>query len=115
MSDTDVIPKPAWLNRKKQYFARLENECNDVLLISAADKLHNARAILSDFIELGEAIWTRFSISDRGASPQLWYLTNLLRIYEQRLPDRATRELRSVVEELARRAKVSLDDLQEPT
>ena len=115
LSDTDVIPKPAWPNRKKQYFARLENECNDVLLISAADKLHNARAILSDLIELGEAVWTRFSISDQGATPQLWYLTNLLKIYEQRLPDQATRELRSVVEELERRAKVFLVDLQDPS
>ena len=50
LSDADVIPKPSWLERKKAYFERLRREPADVVLISVADKLHNARAILSDFV-----------------------------------------------------------------
>lgn len=90
--------------RKRQYFKRLEGEPDDVVLISAADKLHNARAILADFIDGGDALWGRFSISDQGALPQLWYFKNLLTIYERRLPPKFTWELLATVEELARRA-----------
>ncbi len=114
LSDADVHPKRPWLERKKAYFQRLEEESEEVVLISAADKLHNARAILADYIELGDELWTRFSIPDQGPLPQVWYLKNLLDIYERRLPQRLTRELRVVVEELASRAGLSMEHLPEP-
>jgi (p)ppGpp synthase/HD superfamily hydrolase len=114
LSDADVQPKPPWLERKKAYFRRLEEEAEEIVLISAADKLHNARAILADYIERGDELWTRFSIKDQGALPQVWYLKNLLDIYERRLPQRLTRELRAVVEELASRTGLSVEDLPEP-
>ena len=71
LSDADVQPKPLWLERKKAYFRRLENEPEEIVFISAADKLHNARAILADYIERGDELWTRFSIKDQGALPQV--------------------------------------------
>ncbi len=46
LSDTDEVPKPPWKRRKEAYFAKLVNEPTEVVLISAADKLHNARALL---------------------------------------------------------------------
>jgi len=73
LSDAEVIPKPPWLARKRAYFVRLKSEPKDVVLISAADKLHNARAILSDFVSQGHSLWSRFSVSDQGALPQVWY------------------------------------------
>ncbi|HVL37814.1 MAG TPA: HD domain-containing protein [Fimbriimonadaceae bacterium] len=114
LSDADVLPKTPWLERKQAYFERLEKEPQDVVVISAADKLHNARAILADFVAEGESLWPRFSIPDQGAVPQLWYFNNLLTIYERRLPKKFTWELRATVEELARRTNLSLNDLPTP-
>ena len=114
LSDADVIPKPSWLERKKAYFKRLRRAPAEVVLISVADKLHNARAILSDFVSEGDSLWSRFSVSDQGALPQIWYFKNLLEIYESRLDRRFTWELRATLEELARRAELSLEDLPEP-
>ena len=41
-------------------------------LVSNADKLHNARCILRDYrdIDIGEAIWDRFTGKKEGS---LWY------------------------------------------
>ena len=47
-SDTDVEPKPEWRVRKENYIAAIAHKQPDELLVSIADKLHNARAILLD-------------------------------------------------------------------
>src|SRR3712207_460221 len=49
-SDTDVIPKPPWQERKRNYVAHVSGASKSVRLVSAADKLHNARSILRDQI-----------------------------------------------------------------
>ena len=36
-SDTDVIPKPPWLDRKQGYLDHLQDASTDVLLVSLAD------------------------------------------------------------------------------
>ncbi len=41
-----------------------------VLLVSAADKLHNARSVVADLRAVGDAVWDRFTAS-REESP--WY------------------------------------------
>jgi (p)ppGpp synthase/HD superfamily hydrolase len=114
LSDTDEVPKPPWKERKKAYFDKLKVEPPEVVLISAADKLHNARAILSDFVDEGDRLWERFSVKGRGGLPQLWYYRELLKVYEQRLPTRVTRDLRVVVEELAACMGQQLNDIPEP-
>jgi (p)ppGpp synthase/HD superfamily hydrolase len=63
-------PKPPWRARKEAYVARIAREPADVRLVSAADKLHNVREILSDYRNLGEAIWSRFQGGREGS---LWY------------------------------------------
>ncbi|MDI3309273.1 MAG: HD domain-containing protein, partial [Acetobacteraceae bacterium] len=47
-TDADTKPKPPWRVRKQAYLRHLEQADTDVLLVSCCDKLHNARAILSD-------------------------------------------------------------------
>ena len=47
-TDADTIPKPPWQARKDAYIAHLEDASLDILIVSCADKLHNARAILTD-------------------------------------------------------------------
>src|SRR5664279_1795954 len=45
-SDSYSEPKAAWLERKREYIARVEGESPEVRLVSAADKLSNARETL---------------------------------------------------------------------
>jgi (p)ppGpp synthase/HD superfamily hydrolase len=42
-SDTDREPKPPWRERKERYLTHLLSASADALLVSMADKLHNAR------------------------------------------------------------------------
>ena len=69
-TDTDVMPKPPWRTRKEAYLAHISKAPAPVRLVSAADKLHNARAILEDYYILGEALWKRFN---GGKDGTLWY------------------------------------------
>jgi (p)ppGpp synthase/HD superfamily hydrolase len=100
LSDTfaeDHDKKEGWEDRKKNYLARLRDEPDDVLLISAADKLYNAKAILDDFKEIGPAVFDRFK---RGKDQQLWYFDELLKVFRAHPPNRIVNDLESVVEEL---------------
>lgn len=58
--------KRPWRDRKLDYLARLPAETSSTLLVSASDKLHNARAILSDLMEIGPAVFTRFKQGQDG-------------------------------------------------
>jgi (p)ppGpp synthase/HD superfamily hydrolase len=69
-TDTDVMPKPPWRARKEAYLAHISEATAAVRLVSAADKLHNARAILEDYRIVGEALWKRFNGGKEGT---LWY------------------------------------------
>ncbi|MGB0065023.1 MAG: HD domain-containing protein [Terracidiphilus sp.] len=89
--------KEAWEDRKKNYLARLRDEPDDTLLISAADKLYNAKAILDDFKEIGPKVFERFK---RGAGQQLWYFDELLKVFRAHPPNRIVNELECVVHEL---------------
>ncbi len=92
--------KEAWEDRKKNYLARLRDEPDDTLLISAADKLYNAKAILDDFKEIGPKVFERFK---RGAGQQLWYFDELLKVFRAHPPNRIVNELECVVKELHQR------------
>jgi len=52
----------------------------DVQLISVADKLYNARAILEDYREIGPTVWKRFK---RGRNDQISYFDQLLAVYNR--------------------------------
>ncbi len=77
-SDTDVKPKPAWEKRKKDYIAHIVSAPESVRLVSASDKLHNARAILADLRVLGDTLWGRFNGGREGT---LWYYRSLVRAF----------------------------------
>src|SRR5579864_6929548 len=62
LSDTlaeDENSKEPWEQRKQAYIDRLRNETADVRLISAADKLYNARSILEDYRLIGPEVWQK--------------------------------------------------------
>ena len=70
-----------------------------MLRVSLADKLFNARAILRDYLEVGEELWTRFKTGREG---QLWYYRQLADQFKTLLPGRMAVELSEVVDELER-------------
>ena len=95
-TDAEVIPKPPWKERKEQYIARLSHASPSILLVSAADKLHNARAILGDYRALGENLWDRFNGGKEGT---LWYYKSLVDAFKQAAAGTA---LGLLIEELER-------------
>ena len=60
-TDAWTEPKPAWRPRKEAYLAALPSKPRGSLLVSLADKTHNAGAILGDYRRMGEALWDRFN------------------------------------------------------
>lgn len=94
----DPAEKVCWEQRKKDYLARLRNEQLDTQLISAADKLHNARAMLDDYRRVGPDLWKRFK---RGRDQQLWNFNELLKTYSSSGSNRIVEELLRVVRELS--------------
>jgi len=97
-TDSDVEPKPPWRGRKERYLDHLREAPADVLVVSRADKLYNARAILQDYRARGEEFWGIFK---EGADQQLWYYGELVAIFTERLPRASmTDELRRVVDDL---------------
>lgn len=49
-----------WDERRDRYVESLPEKDEDVLLVSAADKLHNARAMLRDVRRVGDELFERF-------------------------------------------------------
>ncbi|MHB9023302.1 MAG: HD domain-containing protein [Armatimonadota bacterium] len=77
-SDTLESPKPSWNVRKERYITHLAEASPGALLVSAADKLHNARSILADFRRHGEAVFSRFNAGREGT---LWYYRELVNAF----------------------------------
>ncbi len=63
-----------WYARKRAYLAHLDQADRDALLVSACDKLHNARAIRADVARTGDAVFARFNAGRDGT---LWYYRQL--------------------------------------
>jgi len=96
-TDAYTIPKPPWRERKETYIRHLRNADEDTRMVSAADKLNNVRSILSDYREVGEFVWSRFS---GGRDGTLWYYRALRDEFLRSKPNRVTRELDLAVNEL---------------
>lgn len=71
------ISAGTWKEKKIAYLGHLANASDDVLLVAGSDKLHNARAIVSD----GPAV---FAIFKAPKSEVIWYYSELAKIFESR-------------------------------
>lgn len=96
-TDADTVPKPPWKDRKTRYIEAVRHEPADARLISAADKLHNARDILADYRQHGEEVWKRFRGGREGT---LWYYRSLVDAFRAAGGNRLVDELDRVVSEL---------------
>lgn len=100
-SDTFEVPKPPWRERKERYIASLAAKDRRVLLVSAADKLDNARAIVADLRVHGSTVWERFNPD----SDSLWYYRSLVNALRGRRLGPIVDELDAAVTEMERLAK----------
>jgi len=96
-TDAYTHPKPPWKPRKAAYLAHLRQASPDIVRVSLADKLHNARSIHSDLQRHGKSTWRRFNGGREGT---LWYYHSLVEIYEELSASPNVAELRRVVQAL---------------
>jgi (p)ppGpp synthase/HD superfamily hydrolase len=94
--------KEPWLLRKTRYIEHLQNASPDSLLVSAADKAHNARDMVLD-ARRDAGMWTKFNAGLEGSA---WYLLRLHQTFSHRLTASRSVELlgESVQEILASEA-----------
>lgn len=102
-SDSASTDKAPWKQRKEAYIAHVLTASPSVRLVSSCDKLHNARAILTDYQELSDALWSRFNASPGDI---LWYYGSLVDAFQQAQerqgepPNRIVAQLALIVKEL---------------
>lgn len=102
---TDSGAKPPWRQRKLAYLRHLDTADREVLLVSLADKVHNARSILRDLrtAGVGASVWGRFNAS---AADTVAYYAALAAAFRRRLPGQLSDELAEIVDAIAADAGV---------
>jgi GTP pyrophosphokinase len=100
-TDADTYPKPPWRARKEAYIGALRKKSHSVRLVSCADKLHNARAIVADLRVVGNALWGRFNGGKEGT---LWYYSELAKAFSEPPSPPLAAELKRTVEDMHRLA-----------
>jgi len=96
-TDSYTEPKPPWLDRKRAYVKRLADESAEVRLVSAADKLSNARETLYELRVHGDVVFDRFAGKKEGT---LWYYRALVNEFRKAGSTPLVEEFDRVVTEL---------------
>jgi GTP pyrophosphokinase len=100
-TDSWTTPKAPWAERKKRYAEHARTLDASSLRVSAADKVHNAYAILRDLRNIGDTVWERFNAS---ADDILAYNQSLVRAYRDAgggpLVDELDRIVRAIEREM---------------
>jgi (p)ppGpp synthase/HD superfamily hydrolase len=81
--------KEPWLLRKTRYIEHLQSAHPDSLLVSAADKAHNARDMVLD-ARRDPSMWGKFTAGLEGSA---WYLQQLHLTFQRRLENSRSVEL----------------------
>ena len=69
----DREDKAPWRERKQAHIDRIKTADMDTLIVTAADKTHNGRAIATDLQSIGAAVWDRFNAERDDI---IWYYTS---------------------------------------
>ena len=96
-TDSYAEPKPPWRSRKLAYIQRVAEEPDDVRLVSAADKLSNARETLHELRVHGESVFEKFEGKKEGT---LWHYRALVEVFRKAGTGPLIDELDRVVTEL---------------
>ncbi|HEY1481923.1 MAG TPA: HD domain-containing protein [Candidatus Acidoferrum sp.] len=98
-TDSHTAPKLPWIDRKRAYLERIPKEVADVRLVSAADKLSNARETLQDVRAHGVEVFESFAGKKDGT---LWYYQALVEKFREVESSALVEELAQVVARLKR-------------
>jgi GTP pyrophosphokinase len=100
-TDSWADPKEPWLERKQAYIQHARKLSGPSLRVSAADKVHNAYAILRDLRNVGERAWERFNATPDDV---VAYYESLVRAYREAgggvLVDELDRVVRGIQREM---------------
>ena len=83
-ADSSFDGRPSARERLRRYLS-LDTTSGMLLLVSAADKLNNLRAMTADLRAVGPQLWERFTTKD--PQDHLWYYGELVKTYESRAGD----------------------------
>jgi (p)ppGpp synthase/HD superfamily hydrolase len=95
-TDTFEEEKPDWKPRKQAYISALPGKDRRSLLVSAADKLDNARAIVADLRQDGPSTLDRFN----GRRETVWYFQELVTTFNELEVGPIAAELEEAVKEM---------------
>jgi GTP pyrophosphokinase len=109
-SDSQVRPKPPWQQRKQAHVDHVRAASSSVRMVVAADKLDNARSLLSEYRIRGESLWDFFH---GGRTGTLWYYDAMLTVLKDagvtaliEELDRTVAEMRRIVDEGGRKSEI---------
>ena len=75
----DPEEKAPWRERKEVHIDHLNDADMDTLIVTAADKTHNARAISTDIQSIGNKVWDRFN-KQANQELILWYYNSVYKV-----------------------------------
>ena len=100
-TDSWESPKAPWLERKQRYVEHARALSPSSLRVAAADKVHNAYAILRDLRNSGDRVWDRFNAP---ADDVVAYYESLVRAFREagggKLVDELDRIVRGIQREM---------------
>ena len=98
-TDSWETPKRPWIDRKRAYVEHAESLAPSSLRVAAADKVHNAYAILRDLRNTGDQVWARFNAP---ADDVIAYYEGLVRAFRHSGGGRLVDELERIVRAIQR-------------
>ena len=72
--------KPLWRGRKEAYLKHARHADPGLLRVTVADKIDNLRAMLADYRQVEDDLWSRFNA---GQEDQVWYYSEAADAYRQ--------------------------------
>lgn len=98
-TDSWDTPKRPWIERKRAYVEHARSLPAPSLRVAAADKVHNAYAILRDLRNTGDQVWARFNAP---ADDVVEYYEDLVRAFRQSGGGKLVEELERIVKGIQR-------------
>ena len=77
----DPEEKAPWHERKEVHINHLNDADMDILIVTAADKAHNARSIATDLQNQGSSLWDRFNANRDDI---IWYYESVYAVLHKR-------------------------------
>jgi hypothetical protein len=87
---------------KTAHLGELERGSTSMRRVALAEKLDNARALLSDLERYGAATWSRMNVE---RDDMLWYLESLVALFDRTFPSVLAGELRRVLTRIEEQAR----------